>query len=88
MLGQHRGPHHYDVPLKKIVNLVLKVPVAAISFEGANPHHAHEWKVWQDVKLPDDKVIIPGVLDTTTNFIEHPELISERIARYASVVGK
>ncbi|MEC9447207.1 MAG: hypothetical protein VYC59_10605, partial [Chloroflexota bacterium] len=60
----------------------------AISFEGANPRHAHEWKVWQDVKLPDDKVIIPGVLDTTTNFIEHPELIAERIVRYAGVVGK
>ena len=86
--GNTEGPHHYDVPLKEIVNIVLKVPVAAISFEGANPRHAHEWKVWQDVKLPDDKVIIPGVLDTTTNFIEHPELIAERIVRYAGVVGK
>ncbi|MCS5669371.1 MAG: cobalamin-independent methionine synthase II family protein [Dehalococcoidia bacterium] len=86
--GNTEGPHHYDVPLKEIVNIVLKVPVAAISFEGANPRHAHEWKVWHDVKLPDDKVIIPGVLDTTTNFIEHPELIAERIVRYAGVVGK
>lgn len=86
--GNTEGPHHYDVPLKKIVNTVLKVPVRAISFEGANPRHAHEWKVWQDVKLPADKVIIPGVLDTTTNFIEHPELIAERIVRYAGVVGK
>ena len=86
--GNTEGPHHYDVPLKEIVNIVLKVPVAAISFEGANPRHAHEWKVWQDVKLPDDKVVIPGVLDTTTNFIEHPELIAERIVRYAGVVGK
>ena len=86
--GNTEGPHHYDVPLKEIVNIVLKVPVAAISFEGANPRHAHEWKVWQNVKLPDDKVVIPGVLDTTTNFIEHPELIAERIVRYAGVVGK
>jgi 5-methyltetrahydropteroyltriglutamate--homocysteine methyltransferase len=86
--GNTEGPHHYDVPLKEIINTVLKVPVGAISFEGANPRHAHEWKVWQDVKLPADKVIIPGVLDTTTNFIEHPELIAERIVRYASVVGK
>ncbi|MEC9272189.1 MAG: cobalamin-independent methionine synthase II family protein [Chloroflexota bacterium] len=86
--GNTEGPHHYDVPLKEIVTIVLKVPVTAVSFEGANPRHAHEWKVWQDVKLPDGKVIIPGVLDTTTNFIEHPELIAERIVRYASVVGK
>ncbi|MCH7842397.1 MAG: cobalamin-independent methionine synthase II family protein [Chloroflexi bacterium] len=86
--GNTEGPHHYDVPLKEIINIVLKVPVGAISFEGANPRHAHEWKVWQDVKLPDGKIIIPGVLDTTTNFIEHPELIAERIVRYAGVVGK
>jgi 5-methyltetrahydropteroyltriglutamate--homocysteine methyltransferase len=64
------------------------VPTGAISFEGANPRHAHEWKVWQDVKLPDGKTIIPGVLDTTTNFIEHPELIAQRIANYAGAVGK
>ena len=86
--GNTEGPHHYDVPLKEIINIVLKVPTGAISFEGANPRHAHEWKVWEDVKLPDGKVIIPGVLDTTTNFIEHPELIAERIVRYAGVVGK
>ncbi len=86
--GNTEGPHHRDVPLKEIVEIVLRVPTGAISFEGANPRHAHEWKVWQDVKLPDGKIIIPGVLDTTTNFIEHPELIAERIVRYAGVVGK
>jgi 5-methyltetrahydropteroyltriglutamate--homocysteine methyltransferase len=86
--GNTEGPHHHDVPLREIINIVLKAPPMAISFEGANPRHAHEWKVWQDVKLPNDKVIIPGVLDTTTNFIEHPELIAERIVRYAGVVGK
>jgi 5-methyltetrahydropteroyltriglutamate--homocysteine methyltransferase len=86
--GNTEGPHHHDVPLRKIINIVLKAPPGAISFEGANPRHAHEWKVWQDVKLPEGKVIIPGVLDTTTNFIEHPELVAERIMRYASVVGK
>ena len=86
--GNTEGPHHYDVPLKEIINIVLKAPPLGISFEGANPRHAHEWKVWEDVKLPDGKVIIPGVLDTTTNFIEHPELIAERIVRYAGVVGK
>ena len=86
--GNTEGPHHHDVPLRKIVEIVLKAPPGAVSFEGANPRHAHEWKVWQDVKLPEGKIIIPGVLDTTTNFIEHPELIAERIVRYASVVGK
>ena len=86
--GNTEGPHHHDVPLRKIVEIVLKAPPGALSFEGANPRHAHEWKVWQDVKLPEGKIIIPGVLDTTTNFIEHPELIAERIIRYASVVGK
>jgi len=86
--GNTEGPHNHDVPLSKIINIVLKAPPGAISFEGANPRHAHEWKVWQDVKLPEGKVIIPGVLDTTTNFIEHPELVAERIMRYASVVGK
>jgi len=86
--GNTEGPHHYDVPLREIINIVLKTPPLAISFEGANPRHAHEWKVWQGVKLPEGKVIVPGVLDTTTNFIEHPELIAERIARYAGVVGK
>ena len=86
--GNTEGPHHYDVPLKEIINIVLKAPPLGISFEGANPRHAHEWKVWEDVKLPDGKVIIPGVLDTTTNFIEHPELIAERIVRYAGVVDK
>ncbi|HCL25371.1 MAG TPA: hypothetical protein DHW65_03365 [Dehalococcoidia bacterium] len=86
--GNTEGPHHYDVPLKRIVNIVIKAPPGAISFEGANPRHAHEWKVWEDVKLPEGKVIIPGVLDTTTNFIEHPDLIAQRIANYAGIVGK
>ena len=86
--GNTEGPHHYDIPLKSIVNIVLKASPMGLSFEGANPRHAHEWKLWQDVKLPVGKVIIPGVLDTTTNFIEHPELIAERIVRYANVVGR
>jgi 5-methyltetrahydropteroyltriglutamate--homocysteine methyltransferase len=86
--GNYEGPHHQDVPLREIVDLVLGARPAAISFEGANPRHAHEWKVWSEVRLPDDKVIVPGVLDTTTNFIEHPELIAQRLARYAGVVGR
>ena len=67
---------------------VLKARPLGLSFEGANPRHAHEWKVWEDVKLPDGKLLIPGVLDSTTNFIEHPELIAQRIANYANIVGR
>jgi len=62
--------------------------VQAISFEGANPRHAHEWKVWSDRRVPDDKILLPGVLDTSTNFVEHPELVAQRIEQYASVVGR
>jgi 5-methyltetrahydropteroyltriglutamate--homocysteine methyltransferase len=86
--GNYEGPHHLDVPLKDIIDIVLTAKPAAVSFEGANPRHEHEWKVWNEVKLPPGKVIIPGVIDSTTNFIEHPELVAERIARYAGVVGK
>ncbi|MCH7606614.1 MAG: cobalamin-independent methionine synthase II family protein [Chloroflexi bacterium] len=86
--GNTEGPHHHDVPLQDIVGLVLKASPVGLSFEGANPRHAHEWKVWQDVKLPEGKVLIPGVLDTTTNFIEHPELIAQRITNYAQCVGR
>ena len=86
--GNTEGPHHHDIPLKEIVNLVLKASPVGLSFEGANPRHAHEWKVWEDVNLPEGKILIPGVLDTTTNFIEHPELIAQRIQNYASAVGR
>ena len=86
--GNTEGPHHHDIPLRDIVDIVLKARPLGLSFEGANPRHAHEWKVWQDVDLPDGKLLIPGVLDTTTNFIEHPELIAQRIANYANVVGR
>jgi 5-methyltetrahydropteroyltriglutamate--homocysteine methyltransferase len=86
--GNYEGPHHYDIPLRDILSRVLKARPMGLSFEGANPRHAHEWKVWQEIRLPDEKVIIPGVLDSTTNFIEHPELVAERIVRYAEVVGR
>ena len=86
--GNTEGPHNHDIPLEKIINTVLKAPPAAISFEAANPCHAHEWQIWKTVKLPEGKVIIPGVLDTTTNFIEHPLLVAERIIKFAQVVGK
>ena len=86
--GNTEGPHHHDIPLKEIVNMVLKARPLGLSFEGANPRHAHEWKVWEDVDLPDGKLLIPGVLDSTTNFIEHPELIAQRITNYANIVGR
>ena len=86
--GNYEGPHHYDVPLSDLLDLVFAARPQGISFEAANPRHAHEWKVFERVKLPKDKVIIPGVLDSTTNFIEHPELVAERIGRYARLVGR
>lgn len=86
--GNYAGPHHRDVPLRDILPVVLKARVGAISFEGANPRHAHEWAVFKDVDLPDDMVVIPGVIDSTTNFIEHPELVAQRIVAYAEVVGR
>jgi 5-methyltetrahydropteroyltriglutamate--homocysteine methyltransferase len=86
--GNYSGPHQLDVELKDIIDIVLKARAEGISFEGANPRHENEWRVWRDVKLPSDKVLIPGVVDSTTNFIEHPEVVADRIERYASVVGK
>ncbi len=86
--GNYEGPHHRDIPLRDILPVVLKARPRAISLEGANPRHEHEWAVFKDVKLPDDKILIPGVLDSTTNFIEHPELVAQRIVRYAEVVGR
>jgi 5-methyltetrahydropteroyltriglutamate--homocysteine methyltransferase len=82
------GPHHRDVPLKDIADVVIKGRPMGLVIAGANPRHEHEWKVWRDVKLPDGKVLVAGVIDSTTNFIEHPELVAERIERYAGVVGR
>ena len=82
------GPHHRDVPLADIVDIVVKGRPHGLMFPGANPRHGHEWKVWKDVKLPAGKILIPGVIDSTTNFIEHPELVAERIERYAGIVGR
>jgi 5-methyltetrahydropteroyltriglutamate--homocysteine methyltransferase len=86
--GNYEGPHHLDVPLRDIIDLVLRARPAGISFEGANPRHEHEWKIWRDIRLPAGKVLVPGVIDSTTNFIEHPEVVADRIVRYASVVGR
>jgi len=86
--GNYEGPHHYDVPIADLLDVVFTARPHGLSFEAANPRHAHEWKVFERIKPPKDKVLIPGVLDSTTNFIEHPELVAERIGRYARLVGR
>jgi 5-methyltetrahydropteroyltriglutamate--homocysteine methyltransferase len=86
--GSWPGPHTTDVPLRDIVDLILKVRAGAYVIEGANPRHEHEWQVWRDVKLPPGKVLMPGVISHATNIVEHPELVSERIVRLACLVGR
>jgi len=86
--GNFEGPHENDVPLRDVVDLVLKVKAQAYSLEGANPRHGHEWRIWEDVKFPEGKILIPGVIDTVTTFVEHPELVAERIVRCAMLVGR
>ncbi len=86
--GNYEGPHHCDAPFETVFGLARRARVGAILFEAANPRHAHEWTWFQDNGLPDDLIIIPGVIDSTTNFIEHPELVAQRIERYAHLVGR
>jgi 5-methyltetrahydropteroyltriglutamate--homocysteine methyltransferase len=86
--GNYEGPHHRDVALADIVDIVFTAKPCAISLEAANPRHAHEWTLFETVKLPDGKVLIPGVIESKSNFIEHPELIAQRIGRYARLVGR
>jgi 5-methyltetrahydropteroyltriglutamate--homocysteine methyltransferase len=86
--GNYEGPHTQDVGLHEIVDLVLAVHAGAYSIEAANPRHAHEWQVWERVKLPPGKLLIPGVIDSTTNFVEHPELVAQRIQQYGRLVGR
>lgn len=86
--GNAERPHVRDIPIARVLDLVYGAHADAISFEGANPRHEHEWKVFEEQPLPEGKIIIPGVLDSTTNFVEHPEVVAERLVRYAMVVGK
>jgi 5-methyltetrahydropteroyltriglutamate--homocysteine methyltransferase len=86
--GNYEGPHNHDMPLRDIIDIVFEARPAAVSFEAANPRHQHEWTIFEDVKLPEGKVLIPGVIDSTTNYIEHPELVAQRIVRYAELVGR
>ena len=86
--GNYEGPHHHDIPLEQLLPVVIKAKPQALLFEAANPRHAHEWAVFQRQKVPDDKILVPGVLSTTTNYVEHPELVAERILRFAEIVGR
>ena len=90
--GNYEGPHHHDIGLEKILDVVLKARPATVLFEGANPRHAHEWEVWAEAgkagRIPDNKILAPGVLDTVNNFIEHPRLVAQRLLTYADIVGR
>jgi 5-methyltetrahydropteroyltriglutamate--homocysteine methyltransferase len=86
--GNYEGPHDHDIALEKVLPIVLKAKPAGILFEAANPRHRHEWAVWRDAKLPDDKVLIPGCIASTSNYVEHPRLIAEQLCQYADIVGR
>lgn len=86
--GNYEGPHHRDIPFAKIARVVLKAKPMAMLLEASNPCHEHEWEIWKTLRLPDNKVLIPGVIDSTCNYIEHPELVSQRIMRFAELVGR
>lgn len=85
--GNYEGPHDHDIPLERVLDIILKARPATILFEAANPRHEHEWKVWADAKIPDNKILAPGMIDTCSNYVEHPELIAQRIERFAAIVG-
>ena len=85
--GNYEGPHDHDIPLERIVDIILRARPATILFEAANPRHEHEWIVWRDAGVPDDKVLAPGLIDTCSNYVEHPELIAQRIERFTAIVG-
>src|SRR4029077_3458532 len=85
--GNYEGPHDYDVELKDIIDIVLRAKPAGIVLESCNPRHGHEWKLWERVPLPEGKYLVPGVIDSTNNYVEHPELVAQRLLNYAAVVG-
>jgi 5-methyltetrahydropteroyltriglutamate--homocysteine methyltransferase len=85
--GNYEGPHDFDIPLERIIDIILRARASTILFEAANPRHEHEWQVWAQTKIPDDKMLAPGLIDTCSNYVEHPELIAQRIERFAAIVG-
>ncbi len=86
--GNYEGPHDHDIDFRKVAPILVKARPQALVVEAANPRHAHEWVVWRETRLPDDKILIPGVIDTSTNYVEHPELVAERLVRFADIVGR
>lgn len=86
--GNYEGPHHCDAPMQQVLPIALRAKPQALLFEAANPRHAHEWRVFRDADIPEDKILVPGVIDSTTNFIEHPELVAERIGRFTDIMGR
>jgi 5-methyltetrahydropteroyltriglutamate--homocysteine methyltransferase len=86
--GNYEGPHHHDAPMEVVLPIALEANVGALLFESSNPRHAHEWQTFANASLPDDLILVPGVIDSTTNFIEHPKLVAERIERFANIVGR
>jgi 5-methyltetrahydropteroyltriglutamate--homocysteine methyltransferase len=86
--GNYEGPHDHDIALEKVIAIVLAARPSQILFEAANPRHEHEWTVWRDTAVPDDKVLAPGLIDTCSNYLEHPELVAQRIERFVRIVGK
>ena len=85
--GNYEGPHHLDVPLEQIIDVILGAKPQTLLFEAANPRHEHEWIVWREREIPDDKVLAPGVIDSTSNYIEHPMLVAQRLLTFADIVG-
>ena len=86
--GNYEGPHDHDIALEKVMGIILKAKPSAIQFEASNPRHAHEWVVWKNARIPDDKVLIPGLLTSSSNYVEHPELVAQRICTFADIVGR
>jgi 5-methyltetrahydropteroyltriglutamate--homocysteine methyltransferase len=87
--GNYEGPHHLDIELRKILHHIIRLKPSTLLFEAANPRHAHEWAVWSENRdrIPDDRILVPGVLDTTANYIEHPELVAQRLGHFIDLVG-
>ena len=86
--GNYEGPHDHDIAVEKILPVVLKLKARALLFESANPRHEHEWAVWRKARVPDDRVLVPGVIDSCSNYVEHPELVAQRILRFADFAGR
>jgi 5-methyltetrahydropteroyltriglutamate--homocysteine methyltransferase len=86
--GNYEGPHHHDIPMRELLPVVAKAKPQALLFEAANPRHAHEWTVFEEIKIPEDKILVPGVITSTSNYVDHPELVAERLVRFAGIVGR